>query len=190
MGPEGSTWGDTKPSSPPCATSDFLFFQGTDNKLWRINLDGSHGVHLGGYNTSATPCVAGSNVYFRGTDDKLWRTNLKGGAGINLAGYKTKSTPVVADNFIFFQGTDNKLWRINMDGSGEPTSAASNQLAPICRPGSNQPVTGTALPKYQVLTLLYAPPGANGGKSTSSVDYGAGSTTGTTTSTDSSYESG
>ncbi len=190
-GSGGVNLGGYKTSSPPCATSDFLFFQGTDNKLWRINLDGSHGVHLGGYNTSATPCVAGSNVYFRGTDDKLWRTNLDGGAGINLAGYKTKSTPVVADNFIFFQGTDNKLWRINMDGSGGThLGGFDTNSPPFVVQAANQPVTGTALPKYQVLTLLYAPPGTNGGKSTSSVDYGAGSTTGTTTSTDSSYKSG
>jgi hypothetical protein len=41
---------------------------------------------------------------------------------------------------------------------------------------------GTVVPKYLVLTVIYAPPGTNGGHSTSSVSYGAGSTTGLTTS--------
>lgn len=45
-------------------------------------------------------------------------------------------------------------------------------------------------PAFHVLTLLYAPPGINGGKSTSMVDYGGGSTTGTTTSTSSSFKVG
>jgi hypothetical protein len=44
------------------------------------------------------------------------------------------------------------------------------------------PVHGAIQPKYVVLTVIYAPPGTNGGKSTSSVVYSAGSTTGTTTS--------
>ncbi len=41
---------------------------------------------------------------------------------------------------------------------------------------------GTVLPKYMILTVIYAPPGTNGGHSTSSVEYAAGSSTGTTTS--------
>jgi hypothetical protein len=43
-------------------------------------------------------------------------------------------------------------------------------------------VTGTVTPKYYVLTVVYAPPGTNGGKSTSSVTYGSGSTEGSTVS--------
>jgi hypothetical protein len=46
-------------------------------------------------------------------------------------------------------------------------------------PGSQ---TGTLAPRYFILTVVYAPPGTQGGKSTSSVTYGSGSTTGTTTS--------
>lgn len=41
---------------------------------------------------------------------------------------------------------------------------------------------GQVIPKYIVLTVIYAPPGTNGGHSTSGVSYAAGSSTGTTTS--------
>lgn len=54
--------------------------------------------------------------------------------------------------------------------------------APVC--------FGEVRPLYKVLTVVYAPPGTNGGKSSSSVDYGTGSTTGSTTSTSSSYKFG
>lgn len=48
--------------------------------------------------------------------------------------------------------------------------------------------TGTAQPKYIVLTVIYAPPGTNGGHSTSSVSYSANSTTGTTTAAGESFQ--
>lgn len=51
-------------------------------------------------------------------------------------------------------------------------------------------LTGTMRPRYQVLSLIYAPPGTNGGKSTSVVNYGSGSATGAATSTSSSFKAG
>ena len=51
-------------------------------------------------------------------------------------------------------------------------------------------ITGTIVPNYLVLTVIYAPPGTNGGHSTSSVSYQAGSTTGTTTSSSQSFKTG
>jgi hypothetical protein len=48
--------------------------------------------------------------------------------------------------------------------------------------------TGEATAKYQILTVIYAPPGCNGGKVGSSVSYGAGFTTGTTTSASQSFQ--
>lgn len=51
-------------------------------------------------------------------------------------------------------------------------------------PGTPPPTeTGTVRPKYYVLTVVYSPPGTEGGRSSSSVKYGSGSTTGTTVST-------
>lgn len=47
---------------------------------------------------------------------------------------------------------------------------------------------GAVTPKYLVLTVIYAPPGTNGGHSSSSVSYSAGSTTGTTTSASQSFK--
>jgi hypothetical protein len=49
---------------------------------------------------------------------------------------------------------------------------------------------GTVTPKYLVLTVVYAAPGNNGGKNTSSVVYQAGSTTGVTTSAKQSFKVG
>lgn len=48
--------------------------------------------------------------------------------------------------------------------------------------------TGTATPRYVVLTVIYAPPGTNGGHASSSVTYGAGVTSGTTTSASQSFQ--
>jgi hypothetical protein len=50
-----------------------------------------------------------------------------------------------------------------------------------------RPLVGTVRPKYLVLTVLYAPPGTKGGKSSSSVSYSEGSSTGTTTSASKSF---
>lgn len=51
-------------------------------------------------------------------------------------------------------------------------------------------ITGTVVPNFLVLTIIYAPPGTNGGHSTSSVSYQSGSTAGTTTSSSQSFKSG
>ncbi len=49
---------------------------------------------------------------------------------------------------------------------------------------------GNVVPTYLVLTVIYAPPGTNGGHSTSSVSYQSGSTAGTTTSSSKTFKSG
>lgn len=73
-----------------------------------------------------------------------------------------------------------------------PDCGSTNQ--PPCPPkhldGGNDPgtVTASVWPKYYVLTVVYSPPGTNGGKSTSSVDYADGSTTGSGVSTSSSFK--
>jgi hypothetical protein len=53
---------------------------------------------------------------------------------------------------------------------------------------TNYNLTGTARPLYKVLALIYAPPGTNGGKASSYVEYGTTSTTGTSTSISHSYK--
>ena len=49
--------------------------------------------------------------------------------------------------------------------------------------------TGQLYPKYQLLTVVYAPPGTNGGSS-SQVSYSSQSMTGTTASIDRSFQAG
>jgi len=159
-------------SSTPFVTPDgWVWFQGTDNKLWKVFNDGSHQSQPRNNTTSSSPTVMGDWVYFRGTDNKLWRMKTDGSQQNVINNNTTKSTPFVTpDGWVWFQGTDDKLWRL------------FQPLDPI---GS-----GTMRPKYYVLSLLYSPPGANGGKSSSVVDYASGSTAGTTTSTSSSFKVG
>jgi hypothetical protein len=189
-----NTWlGGYKTKSTPFVSNGYVYFQGTDDRLFKVNVNNPNGDNtwLGGYKTMSSPFVSNGYVYFQGTDDKVWRINLDGSHGVNLGGYKSKSAPVVAENFIFFQGTDNKLWRVKLDGTGGVHLGGYDTAStPFIIQPANQPQTGTARPAYQILTVVYAPPGTNGGKSSSSVDYGAGSSTGTTTSTSSSFKAG
>jgi hypothetical protein len=54
----------------------------------------------------------------------------------------------------------------------------------------NAKASGQVFPAYQILTIVYAPPGMNGGKSGSQVLYGSQSATGTIVSTSSSFKAG
>jgi Domain of unknown function (DUF5050) len=182
-------------NSPPFVASNYVFFQGTDKSVWRCNLDGTDAFILGGnLQSSSSPVVCGSFVYFQGTDNTFWRTNLDGTNAIHMEGWKIASTPFIdlANNYIFFQGTDNTFWRCNLDGSnGVKMSGFATSDSPFVVSSINQPKKGSAYPRYKVLTILYAPPGTTGasGKSSSSVAYGHGSTTGTTSSIDKSFQS-
>jgi hypothetical protein len=79
-----------------------------------------------------------------------------------------------------------------------PNSAPAQATIEITATGAVQPgkvalrakAIGQVRPAYQLLTMAYAPPGTNGGKSSSKVAYGSGSTTGTTTSVSSSFKEG
>ncbi len=50
------------------------------------------------------------------------------------------------------------------------------------------PTPGRVHPKYYILTVIYSPPGTQGGGSSSSVSYGSGSTAGSTVSATSSFK--
>jgi Domain of unknown function (DUF5050) len=190
-GSDGVNLGLFQAKSRPFASDKYVFFQGTDNKLWRINLDGTNGIHLGGYATKSAPSFFGGYVFFQGTDDKLWRIDQDGANGTNLGGYKAKSTPAVdgSEKFVVFQGTDNKLWRLNLDGSqGAHLGGFDTASTPfVVEPPA---AAGVLRPRYMVLTVVYAPPGTKGGQSNSTVEYGAGSSTGTKTSISSSFKAG
>jgi hypothetical protein len=211
--------GHNTTSSTPFVTPDgWVWFQGTNNKLWKVFNDGTQQSQPGNNETSSMPFVVGEWVYFRGTDDKLFRMKTDGSAQNQIGHNTTSSTPFVTpDGWVYFQGTNDKLWRVFNDGTqqsqldGNTTASmpvvGRVQIAEatvgewVYFQGTNNklwryfvPVqalaTGTARPKYYVLTLIYAPPGTNGGKSGSQVEYSSGSTTGTTTSTSSSFKAG
>jgi hypothetical protein len=77
----------------------------------------------------------------------------------------------------------------NINGQpGEKECLETGTFSPCIATNPVQPVTGTVIGKYIVLTVIYAPPGSSGGKSSSTVSYESGSSTGTTTSNSSSFK--
>jgi hypothetical protein len=68
--------------------------------------------------------------------------------------------------------------------------AVGGDLSAVARVTVNAVAAGQVRPAYQILTVVYAPPGTNGGKSSSQVSYGSGSTTGTIDSTSNSFKEG
>jgi hypothetical protein len=57
-----------------------------------------------------------------------------------------------------------------------------------CSSAPPPPQTFQVTPKYKILTVIYAPPGTQGGGSTSAVTYGQGSTSGTVVSSSKSFK--
>ena len=114
-------------------TGEWVYFQGTDKKLWKVRGDsaGTDLTQIGSNKTNSTPFVTFDSstgdvwAYFQGTDNKLWKVK-NDGAGSDLTqigANKTSSTPFVfADpitgEWVYFQGTDNKLWKVRGDSAG------------------------------------------------------------------------
>ena len=57
--------------SAPVVQGDWVYFQGTNNGLFRTRTDGSVWHQIGGHETTAAPFVVNEKVYFRGTNKKL-----------------------------------------------------------------------------------------------------------------------
>jgi hypothetical protein len=53
-----------------------MYFRGTDDKVWQVELDGSGGKNLGGFTTKSDVLVFAGSAYFRGTDNKIWRVSV------------------------------------------------------------------------------------------------------------------
>jgi hypothetical protein len=122
---------NTTASSPFVTAGNVVYFRGTDDKLWRVNGDGTGQTQIGTNKTKSTPVVfadpvTGEWVYFQGTNDKLWkvRGDSAGTSLTQIGTNKTKSTPFVTfdssngDVWVYFQGTDDKLWKVKNDGAG------------------------------------------------------------------------
>jgi hypothetical protein len=107
-------------STPFFGVDGFVYFQGTDNTVWKVNSTDGSGATVGGFKSNSMPYAAADGfVYFQGTDNTLWRVNAIDGTGATVQGFKTNSPPCVpGDGFIYFQGTDNKLWKVPTTGSG------------------------------------------------------------------------
>lgn len=241
--PSGSgltQFGNNYTKSPPFVfrdpTGDWVYFQGTDDRLLRVRTNGADGMWLGRNYTKSSPFVAQDPsgdiwVYFQGTDDRLLRVKSDGTRPeddippkAQFTGIYINSTPfVTTDGWVYFQAPERihldvpLLWRVFNDGSqltlltdfGIDSSPkvgrmqisngtlgewvyfrrAGDALCRCFQPASAL-ATGTVRPKFYVLTVLYAPPGTNDGKSVSLVDYSSQSSTGTKTSTESSWKEG
>ena len=50
-------------NSTPFVLGQYVFFQGTDNRLWRILIDGTQGINLGDLQTSSSPFATAQYVF-------------------------------------------------------------------------------------------------------------------------------
>jgi Domain of unknown function (DUF5050) len=117
--------GNNKTKSRPFVTKDgWVWFQGTDNRLWKVQSDGTQQSNPGGNFTASSPIVVGDSVYFQGTDNRLLRmkTADSSGSATQISGNLTKATPFVTHDgkWVWFQGTDNRLLRALTDGTTSP----------------------------------------------------------------------
>ena len=62
-------------NSSPFVARDFVYFQGTDNGLYRMQADGKGFAPINGHVTKASPFVTDKYIYFRGGDDHLYRVS-------------------------------------------------------------------------------------------------------------------
>jgi hypothetical protein len=124
--------GNNTTASTPFVTSDgWVWFQGTDNRLWKVFNDGTQQSQPGNNTTSSPPVVVGEYVYFRGTDNKLWRMKTDGTAQNVIHNNTTSSTPcVTSDGWVWFQGTDNRLWKVHTDGTQQSQPANNTTSSP------------------------------------------------------------
>ena len=111
---------NTTSSSPFVTSGNVVYFRGTDNKLWKVNADGTGQVNIGGNTTKSTPFVTSDGwVWFQGTDNKLWKIFNDGTRQSQPGNNSTSSSPMVVGDWVYFQGTDNKLLRMKIDGSAQ-----------------------------------------------------------------------
>ena len=111
---------NTTSSSPFVAGGDVIYFRGTDNKLWKVNSDGTGQSQIGNNSTKSTPFVTPDGwVWFQGTDDRLYKVFNDGTQLSRPGANDTGCSPTVVNNVVYFQGKDNVLFRMNPDGSGQ-----------------------------------------------------------------------
>ena len=204
-GADGMPLGGNSTKSAPFVAKDlagdiWVYFQGTDDRLLRVKSDGTRPEEddppkpqFTGIYVKSTPFVTPDGwVYFQSRgpwdtssaqrgwlDGPLGRVFNDGSQLTWLTDFPIASSPKVGrmqisngilGEWVYFRADGDGLYR--------------------CFQPANPLATGTVRPKFYVLTVLYAPPGTNDGKSVSLVDYSSGSATGTKTSTESSWKDG
>jgi len=130
---EGFNPGGLKTQSNIFVTPDgYMYFQGTDHAVWRVNVaDASDPTNFGGPTTIKTQ----SNIfvgpdgylYFQGTDQAVWRMSPTNPSDrTNFGGpnvIKTQSDIFVAhDGYMYFQGTDQAVWRMSPTNPSDRTN--------------------------------------------------------------------
>jgi hypothetical protein len=124
-------------------------------------------------------------------DGVHWSTSTQVGQLSHFAPSITALNGKLWMAFVADNATNNVLTCSSTDGLNWSTGTLMNQSsksAPVLTTAVS--LTGTVRPLYHLLTVIYAPPGTNGGNSQSSVDYGSSSSAGTTTSTGNSFKAG
>lgn len=109
--------GDNYTASTPFVVDDVIYYQGTNDKLYRISNKGTDSQWLSEAYIASPPFVVDGVIYSRGTNDKLYRLNIDGTGGQWLGYAYVASSPFVVDGVIYSQGTNDKLYRINTDGT-------------------------------------------------------------------------
>ena len=106
-------------ASRPFVVNGWVYFQGTDNKLWKVQTNGTQQAQINDNTTASTPYVTADGwVYFQGTDNKLWKVFNDGSQQAQINNNTTAAPPFVgSDGFVYFKGTDNTLWKVFNDGS-------------------------------------------------------------------------
>jgi hypothetical protein len=99
--------GDNSTSSPPFVADGVVYFRGTNNGLYRINIDGTGFTQIRGFETTSSPFVADGVIYFKGTTNLLNRVNIDGTGFQNIGGNSTSSAPFVAKGVVYFLGNLN-----------------------------------------------------------------------------------
>ncbi len=168
-----------------------IFTLGTDGNLW---LEDAYSGTIPpsrqqvDANVAAFQALDANMIYVLGSDGNLWLEHAPFGAvppTRQQVDGNVEDFQAIDENTIYVLGTDGNLWR-EVAPFGKVPPSRVRVDANVQFPTQ----FGTVRPTYQILTLIYAPPGTNGGKSSSSVSYSSGSSMGSTVSTSNSFQDG
>ena len=116
--------GQEETQTTPFVAEGYIYFQGTNNGLYRVRDDGSGTQRIGrtngsaGNETRAQPIVYKGYVYFRGSNNGLYRVRGDGSGFQQIGGgLETIAAPFLYNDWIYFQGTNSGLYRVRIDGS-------------------------------------------------------------------------